>query len=475
MAAPRVAPTRRAPRLSASQPSRGRSAGPVPCSGLSGLPHPGVFPGDWARWRDRDAAKFGVSHPASTPRSFPMMSRSLRFAAGLLGSALLLSPALAADPILIGVSLTQSPPGSVVQGTQVKDGMEILKDMVNAKGGVLGRQIKVVYEDNQGIPEKGRAATEKLITSDKVVALAGGHQSSVCLAEIEVAHRYKVPYVNTNCWSDDVRKRGYPEVFNTSPYNTLVSTTMAQTLATMKVKRVVAFAENTDYGIGQAKLTGEMLKQLAPDVEYKYETLDRTSKDFTAAILPLRANPPDVIVMSMLPPAAYLVMNQVYEQGLAPSARTILYDGGGLADYPDFWQNVKEGGKYLLSFALYHPAMPQTTLAKDVAAEYKKRTGSDINRLVLQAADSLELVIQGIEAAKSTDSDKLIKAMQTMKFESLRGVSNFSTAPGFGYQQWLEIPYVNYELTAEKQPIGQTVLIQAPGQKFDPSKIVRPK
>ncbi|MGZ5847354.1 MAG: ABC transporter substrate-binding protein [Ramlibacter sp.] len=403
-----------------------------------------------------------------------MMLRSLRFAAGVLGSVLLLSPALAADPILIGVSLTQSPPGSVVQGTQVKDGMEILKDMVNAKGGVLGRPIKLLYEDNQGIPEKGRAATEKLITSDKVVALAGGHQSSVCLAEIEVAHRYKVPYVNTNCWSDDVRKRGYPEVFNTSPYNTLVSSTMAQTLATMKVKRVVAFAENTDYGIGQAKLTGEMLKQVAPGIEYKYETLDRASKDFTAAVLPLRSNPPDVIVMSMLPPAAYLVMNQVYEQGVAPSAKTLLYDGGGLADYPDFWQNVKESGKYLLSFALYHPQMKQTQLATDIAAEYKKHTGSDINRLVLQAADSLQLVIQGLQTAKSTDHDKLTQAMQTMKFDSIRGISNFSTKPGYSFQQWLDIPFVNYELTAEKQPVGQTTLIQAPGQKFDPARIVRP-
>ena len=95
--------------------------------------------------------------------------------------------------------------------------------MINAKGGVLGRQIKLVYEDNQGVPEKGRAAAEKLITSDKVVAITGGHQSSVCLAEVEVAHRYKVPYINTNCWSDDIRKKGYPEVFNPSNYNSRVA------------------------------------------------------------------------------------------------------------------------------------------------------------------------------------------------------------------------------------------------------------
>ena len=48
----------------------------------------------------------------------------------------------AADPILVGISITQSPPGSVVQGTQIKDALEIYRDIVNAKGGVLGRQKK---------------------------------------------------------------------------------------------------------------------------------------------------------------------------------------------------------------------------------------------------------------------------------------------------------------------------------------------
>lgn len=220
--------------------------------------------------------------------------------------------AYVADPIVIGVSIAQSPPGSVVQGTQVKDGVEIVVKMLNDKGGVLGRQLKVVYEDNQGIPEKGRAATEKLISRDKVVAITGGHQSSVCLAEIEVAHRNKIPYVNTNCWSDDVRAKGYPEVFNPGNYNTRVSSAMAETIAALKVKSVIAFAENTDYGIGQAKLLGEFLQKTAPQTQYKYVALDRAGKDFTPAVLPLRASPPDLVVNMMLPPAAYILMNQLY-------------------------------------------------------------------------------------------------------------------------------------------------------------------
>jgi len=381
---------------------------------------------------------------------------------------------MAADPIVIGVSIAQSPPGSVVQGTQVKDGVEIVTKIINDKGGVLGRPLKIVYEDNQGIPEKGRAAAEKLIARDKVVAITGGHQSSVCLAEIEVAHRYKMPYVNTNCWSDDVRAKGYPEVFNPGNYNTRVSSAMADTIAALKVKRVVAFAENTDYGIGQAKLLGDFLKKAAPDTEYKYVALDRAGKDFTPAVLPLRANPPDVVVNIMLPPAAYILMNQLYEQGVAPSAQTWLYDGAGIADYPDFWQNVKEAGKYMLAFGLYHPLMPMPELGKQVGQIYQQQSKSEPNRLIFQAADSVLLIARAIEQAKSTDSAAIIKALQDMEFEGTRGKFRFSQDAGYKYQQWVDIPYVTYQLTEIDQPLSKTTLIQASGRPLDIAKAVKP-
>jgi branched-chain amino acid transport system substrate-binding protein len=389
--------------------------------------------------------------------------------------AAIAAPALAQEPIAIGVSIAQSPPGSVVQGTQVKDGLEIVKDRVNAKGGVLGRPIKLIYEDNQGIPEKGRAAAEKLITSDKVVALTGGHQSSVCLAEIEVAHRYGVPYVNTNCWSDDVRKKGYVEVFNPANYNTRVSQAMAETIAAMGVKRIVAFAENTDYGIGQAKLLAEFIKQKAPQAQYKYETLDRAGKDFTPAIVALRADPPDMVINIMLPPAAYIVMNQLYEQGVAPSAKTWLYDGAGLADYPDFWQNVKDAGKYLISFGLYHPAMNVPAIGKEVGAEYTKRAKAEPNRLIFQAADSLLLITEAIKQAKSTDPKAITAALKTMKFSGVRGPFQFGTEPGYGFQQWVDIPYVNYQLTEVNQPVSKSNLIQGPGQPLAVGKLQKAK
>src|SRR5436309_13863429 len=90
-------------------------------------------------------------------------------------SASLAGSAYAADPIKVGVTVTQSPPGSVVQGTQVKDGLEVVAKMLKDLGGVNGRPIELVVEDTQGLPEKDRAAVEKQITRDKVGCIVGEH------------------------------------------------------------------------------------------------------------------------------------------------------------------------------------------------------------------------------------------------------------------------------------------------------------
>ncbi|MBS0325639.1 MAG: ABC transporter substrate-binding protein [Proteobacteria bacterium] len=389
------------------------------------------------------------------------------------GAALAAATVLAAEPIRIGISITQSPPGSVVQGTQVKDGVEIVKDMVNKAGGVLGRPIELVYEDDQGIPEKGRAAAEKLITVDKVVAITGAHQSSVCLAAIEVAKRYNIPYVNTNCWADAVRTKGYANVFSAPIYSSRVAESVAETLGKLGAKNIVAFAENTDYGIGQAKAIGAALAKM-PGVTYRYETLDRAGKDFTPAILPLRANPPDAVLMAMLPPPAYTVINELYEQGVAPTAKTWLYDTSGLADYPDFWQNVKQGAVDMLNFALYHPAMKQPPLAAEVAEAYKQRTKNNPNRLIFQAADSLLFIVDAIKEAKSTDPAAMIAAMEKMKFTGTRGTFTISSTPGPTYHQMMDVPTVTYQITAVNQPIGQTTLLEGPGMPLDLAKLKRP-
>jgi branched-chain amino acid transport system substrate-binding protein len=393
-----------------------------------------------------------------------------------LAVGLFTTGAFAADPIKIGVTIAQSPPGSVSQGVQVKDGVEVAAKMINDGGGVLGRPLELVFEDTQGVPEKARAAVEKLITRDKVVAVTGEHQSSAALAGIEVAHRYKVPYLNTNAWSDVVREKGYAEVFNPGNFNSRVAIATAEAIKALGAKRVLAFPENTDYGVGLAKLIGDQIKEKAPGVEYKYETLDRAAKDFLPALLPLKSNPPDVIVEIMLPPAAYILINQLNEQGIAPTAKTLIYDASGIADYPDFWQNVSDSAKNMLVFGLYHPKMQLPDLGKKVAAAYTAKTKNEPNRLLFQAADSVFLIAEAIKTANSTEPDAIIKALEGIKWTGARGEIAFSTEKsGYKYHQWLDVPYVTFQITAVKQPIADTKLVQEPGKPLDVGKIERPR
>jgi branched-chain amino acid transport system substrate-binding protein len=394
------------------------------------------------------------------------------FAAALLAT----QAAFAADPIKVGVPIALSPPGSVPQGTQVRDALLVTAGMINDAGGVLGRPIELIIEDDQGIPEKARAAVEKLITRDKVVAITGGHQSSAVLVGIDVARRYHIPYVNTNGTADAIREKGYVEVFNPIPYNAQVAIATAGVLKSLGAKRVIALCENTDYGIGMGKVIGEQIKEQAPGIEYRYEALDRTGKDFLPALLPLKANPPDVVINCMLPPAAYILINQLYEQGIAPASSHWLYDASAVTDYPDFWRNVSDAAKSLIAFDLYHPKMPMSDLGKKLAASYKAKTTYEPARLLFQAADSLFSLTEAIKAANSTEPEAVIKALENLKWNGPIGEITFSLEKrGYRYHQWINVPFVIGQITAVNQSVGDTKILQDVGKPLDISRLVKPR
>jgi branched-chain amino acid transport system substrate-binding protein len=119
-------------------------------------------------------------------------------------------------------------------------------------------------------------------------------------------------------------------------------------------------------------------------------------------------------------------------------------------------------------------AMPD--LGRQVADAYRAKTKNEPNRLLFQAADSLFVVAEAIKTAKSTDADAVIKAMEDLKWTGTRGELTFSKDKGgFKYHQWLDIPYVTFQITAVKQPIADTTLVQDPGKPLDVSRLVKPQ
>ena len=381
----------------------------------------------------------------------------------------------AAEPVKVGVMVPLSPPGAVERGRLIREGFELARDLLNAQGGVKGRPLELLFEDSQGLPERGRAAAEKLITLDRVVALTGEHHSNVALAEIEVAHRYGVPFVGTNTWADAIREKGYDEVFMPNMYSSRATMAAAQVIQGLGARRVLMLQENTEFGTGQASSLRRFLQEMAPQIQYSVQVLDREARDFTPTVLALRANPPDVIVLAINPPALYVLTNQLYELGVAPSRRTWVLDSAGFADNPDFWRNVGEGAVTQLGVLPFHPRMALTPLGQRVAEAYRSRTGRNAHYYIFQAFDSLLVIQDAANRSASLEPANLVRALKATRVEGTRAVITFEQTPGYLWQQWKDIPVVVFQITERNQPYSETRVVMGPGVPFDPANLVRPR
>src|SRR5690606_25154605 len=123
---------------------------------------------------------------------------------------------------------------------------------------------------------------------------------------------------------------------------------------------------------------------------------------------------------------------------------------------------------------LYHPQMKFPKLGDELAAAYKQKTGNEPNRLIYQAADSVLLLAEAIKKTGSTEAKGIIDTLRDIEFTGVRGALNFSKKPGYTFQQWVEVPYVTYQITEVEQPLSKTILIQGPGQPLAVDKLVRP-
>ncbi len=382
--------------------------------------------------------------------------------------------AAAQETFDIGVSTILSPPGSVVQGIQARQALELMADWTNEQGGVLGRKIKLVIADDQGTTEGGRTVAERLITRDKVSVITGQVSSNVVLAALEVAKKYDVPLVNVNGWASGIRTSGARQVFSPGPYTTRVITATVDTLVGLGVKSVYATFDNTDAGYSLQKELTEQMGVRAAAVDYKSVVLDRQAKDYLPVVLEIQSRQPDIVVSELIAPAGYILMNQLYDQGVAPTKETAFFEMGGMTDNPDFWQNIRGAGKGTLAFGHYHPKFDLPGVGVAFRDRFAERYKAQPGRISFQAADAFLVIMDAAKRANSTDSVPLIDAMEATDMVGTRGRITFDKTPGPTYHQWVDVPYAIYQITAIDQKLEDTTLLKQANGPLDVKAIVAP-
>src|SRR5712671_7484502 len=197
-------------------------------------------------------------------------------------TALLSAFAGAQDVIKIGV--TQPLTGAfAASGNYVTQGARIAEDQINAAGGVLGRKIQLIVEDNKSNPTEAVATAEKLIGKDKVPVMMGAWSSTLTLAVMPKLMEYGVPMLVETSSSGKITTSGNPWIFRISPTSEMEAKAFAGNVKALGIKKADFLATNNDFGLGASKEFSEMLKAQGVKIGV-VETMDPKATDFSAQL-----------------------------------------------------------------------------------------------------------------------------------------------------------------------------------------------
>jgi branched-chain amino acid transport system substrate-binding protein len=336
-------------------------------------------------------------------RKEDMMKKTALLSA-ILGVAVLVglsNPAGAAGPVVIG-SISPLTGTNAVQGSDIKNGEQLALEEVNAAGGVLGRTLKILFEDSESRPKGGIDAAHKLVDVNKVPVIVGAYSSGISLPTGEYTNAQGVVQISVASTSPGLRKIG-PYFFNSIGLDEVMGTKLAKfAMEDTGAKRFASITVNNPFGIGIEIWTKKYVEanggQVVTMVRY-----DERKPDYRAEIERLFSKSPEAIFFTAYGTESKLILKQAYEMGLTPRK-------GWWADYLTMWVNEvipesAEGVKGLesgIGFGKYD----------QYREAYKNRYGKEpMTAFGAYGYDAVWLVAMAMNFANSTKADDIKDAL----------------------------------------------------------------
>ena len=327
-------------------------------------------------------------------------------------------------PIKIGVIQPLSGPVAA-SGNYVRMGAEIARDWLNAKGGINGRKVELVIEDNKSDPKEAASAAEKLIVRDKVPAIMGAWGSSMTLAAMPKLEEYGVPMVVETSSAATITKRGNPWIFRISPPSEMEALGLEPYVDKLGLKRVDFLAVNTDWGRGAIGAFGEMLKKRGVAVGAA-EFMEQSATDMNAQLTKIKATGGDTLFLTTAVEQITPIMKQAQEQRLA---RRIVTTGGSSSPTQLIKQAgaAAEGTYHIVFFMPWFPeAMPDGKLAKAFVDEWAKR-GHPFEGLTegFRGHDGIATLAEAVKLAGQDDPKAVRDALWRVNLMGVNGPIRF--------------------------------------------------
>jgi branched-chain amino acid transport system substrate-binding protein len=341
-----------------------------------------------------------------------------------------------ADNIKIGLVGPRTGPAAA-SGKAFEEGSTLAVEEINRNGGVLGKSVEVIFEDTAGVPEKAAAAMEKLTTRDKVAVVVGESHSSSALAEIEIANRYQLPIIISEAWSDEITLKNYRWVFRAGPANSgVVNDYISRFVKANNFKKVAIVTENTDWGKDISDLTKKALAR--EKIAFVSFSTERESRDHYTELSKIKSVKPDIVLAYIYGFGLHYFVAQAGETGLTKTA--LILDGAGPPSlWPEFWKNVGSAGENALFVSSMHEKVHLSPSSKIFWSAYEKKFGRTPSDYKARSTyDVVRLAASAIQAAGSTDSESILKALEKTRFEASTGQVQFGMKTGdYRFHQWM--------------------------------------
>ncbi len=346
------------------------------------------------------------------------------------------APAPAQETIKIGAVLPLSKASFAQAGEEQRRGLLMALEEINQAGGVLGKKVELIVEDDTGEPSVGIAAAEKLLTRDKVVALIGGYSSTITYAQMNAIQRLEPFVAWAGASSTKVEHEFGPKkwFFHYHPWDYHRQSTIRDFLVSLSPRpKAIAIAyEDGIYGTTSRDYAVKYLKEKGFSIVFD-ERFKSGSSDFTPMLTKIKKTNPDVFYWVAYAGDTTLLMKQAKELDFNPKLFLSV-----AINFPQYKASLGATGDYVAGVDVWIPGMKLPETVKWMEKFNKAYPGRTPEYWAPLAYSNLMTVVEAIKRAGSTDKEKLIAAMEKTDYNSPMGKMTFKKSEEGGLHQAID-------------------------------------
>ena len=324
------------------------------------------------------------------------------------------------DKVRIGVFMSTT--GSTANfGISSVNGIKMAADEINAAGGINGKQVELLVQDDRSDASEAATIVTKFVTQDQVNAVIGEVASSRSIAAAPIAQNAKIPMLTPSSTNPEVTKKG-DFIFRSCFIDPYQGAAIAQFAAkTLGAKTAAIMVDRKhDYSTGLEKVITETFTRLGGKM-VATQSYQEGDQDFNAQLTSLKGSNPEVIFVPGYYNDVGLIAKQARDKGI-----TVPLIGG---DGWDSEQLYKIGGTALNGSFFTNHYSPFDTDPKVVkfVNDYKKRYNSTPDALAATAYDAANIMMDAIKRSKSLSGSDIRDALAaTNAFPGVTGTVTFN-------------------------------------------------